>query len=97
MLELAPTLGYTVSEERIPVDQVLSDLASGKITESFGMGTAAVIAPVGKLGYKGKDHVVNGGEVGPVSKHLYQALTDIQYGRSPDPFGWTMKITVPGV
>jgi branched-chain amino acid aminotransferase len=92
VLELAPSLGYTVAEERISIDQVLADLASGKITEAFGMGTAAVIAPVGRFGYKGQDYLVNNDTVGPVSHHLYQALTDIQYGRAPDPFGWTMKI-----
>ena len=27
-----------------------------------------------------------------LSAHLRQALTDIQYGRAPDPYGWTMKI-----
>jgi len=92
VLELAPTLGYTVSEERISIDQVLKDLASGAITESFGMGTAAVIAPVGRFGYKGRDYLVNNNEVGPVAHHLYKTLTDIQYGRAPDPFGWTLRI-----
>lgn len=92
VLELAPTLGYTVSEERIAVDQVIKDLQSGAITEAFGMGTAAVIAPVGKFGYKGADYLVGGNTVGPVSRALYKALTDIQYGRSVDPFGWTLTI-----
>jgi branched-chain amino acid aminotransferase len=95
VLELAPTLGYTMSEEQIAVDTVLADISSGKITEVFGMGTAAVIAPVGKFGYKGKDYVINNSQVGPIAMHLYQSLTDLQYGRAPDPFGWTMKIEVP--
>jgi branched-chain amino acid aminotransferase len=92
VLELAPTLGYTVAEERIPVEQVLKDVESGAITEAFGMGTAAVIAPVGKFGYKGRDYLVNGNSVGPMARALYQALTDIQYGRAADPFGWTMTV-----
>ncbi len=36
--------------------------------------------------------VINNGEVGPVARHLFQQLTDIQYGRIPDPFGWTYSI-----
>jgi branched-chain amino acid aminotransferase len=94
LLKLAPALGYTMSEERLDVNQVLKDIESGKITESFGIGTAAVIAPVGKFGYKGKDYVLNNMQTGPVAKHLYKALTDLQYGRAPDPFGWTLKIEV---
>lgn len=94
VLKLAPDLGYTVSEERIEVNQVLRDLEAGKITEAFGMGTAAVIAPVGKFGYQEKEHIVNGNQVGPIAKHLFQTLTDIQYGRIPDPYGWTHTINV---
>ncbi len=92
VLEMAPTLGYTMTEERIAIDDVLRDIKSGDITEVFGMGTAAVIAPVGKFGYKGVDYIVNNNEVGPVARDLYQRLTDLQYGRAPDPFGWTMTI-----
>ncbi|MCA9937751.1 MAG: branched-chain amino acid aminotransferase [Anaerolineales bacterium] len=92
VLTLAPTLGYETSEARIDVYEMLADIESGKITEVFGCGTAAVIAPVGKFGYLDKEYIINGHKPGPVTTHLYQALTDIQYGRSKDPFGWTMKI-----
>lgn len=93
VLTLAPTLGYAISEERIDVYEMLADLESGKITEVFGCGTAAVIAPVGKFGFKDKEYIINNHEPGPVTTRLYQALTDIQYGRADDPFYWTMKIS----
>lgn len=92
VLKLAPDLDYTVSEERIDVNQVLADIRSGRITEAFGIGTAAVIAPVGKLGAEDEAVTINGNEPGPVARRLYQALTDIQYGRAPDPYGWTLTI-----
>lgn len=92
VLKLAPDIGFTISEERLDVHEILKDIAAGKITEAFGIGTAAVIAPVGRFGYQGKDYVVGGGEVGPVAAKLRQSLTDLQYGRAPDPYGWTMKI-----
>lgn len=94
ILKLAPTLGYTVTEDKIDLQDVLRDIESGKITEVFGMGTAAVVAPVDKMGYEGKDYIVKSAP-GPVAQHLFKALTDIQYGRVPDPFGWTLKIEVP--
>ena len=31
-------------------------------------------------------------ELGAPIAHLRQSLTDLQYGRAPDPYGWTMKI-----
>jgi len=94
VLKLAPDLGYTIEEARVEISDVLRDLASGAITEAFGLGTAAVVAPVNKFGYKEKEYVVGSGESGPVAKHLFQTLTDIQYGRVADPYGWTHTIRV---
>ena len=94
VLELGKDLGYEVEETAVDVHEMLADVKSGKITEVFGCGTAAVIAPVGKFGFQDEEYTINNYEVGPVSKHLYQELTDIQYGRIPDRFGWTYTIEV---
>jgi branched-chain amino acid aminotransferase len=95
VLKLAPDLGYPIEEARLDIYDILRDLETGEITEAFGLGTAAVVAPVKEFGYKGKDYVVGSGESGPVAKHLFQTLTDIQYGRIADPYGWTHTIQVP--
>jgi len=97
LLKLAPDLGYAVAEERIDISEVIRDLASGEITEAFGMGTGAVIAPVGQLSYQGRTHSVGSGEPGPVARQLYKGLTDIQYGRVADPYGWTRIIQITTV
>ncbi len=94
VLQLAPDLGYEVSEETLDVTEMLADLKAGKITEVFGCGTAAVIAPVGKFGYKEETYLINDNQSGPVSRHLFEQLTGIQNGRLPDPYGWTHTITV---
>ena len=92
VLKLAPDLGYEVGEEAVDVFQMLADLKSGRITEVFGCGTAAVIAPVGKFGLQNEEYFINENQPGPVSKKLFQSLTDIQYGRVEDPYGWTLRI-----
>ena len=94
VIHMAPDLGYTISEERIDVNEMLADVRNGRITEVFGCGTAAVIAPVGKFGYRHEEYVINDYEVGSVSQRLYQELTDIQFGRKADPYGWTYVIEV---
>ena len=96
VIELGRHLGYEVAEEPVDVHQMLTDVKSGRITEVFGCGTAAVIAPVGKFGFHDEAIIINGNEPGPVAHHLYQQLTDIQFGRAPDPFGWTQTIRVNG-
>jgi len=95
VLELGADLGYEVAEEPVDVHEMLVGIESGKVTEVFGCGTAAVIAPVGKFGFQDKEYVINDFEVGPISRHLYEELTGIQYGRIPDRFGWTYTIEVP--
>jgi branched-chain amino acid aminotransferase len=96
VIQLGRDLGYEVSEEPIDVHEMLADVRSGRVTEVFGCGTAAVIAPVGKFGYRGEEYVINGYEVGPVSRHLYEELTGIQFGSRPDPYGWIHTIDVDG-
>ena len=94
LLKLAPDLGYSVTEDRIDIRDVLRDIETGMIAEAFGIGTGAVIAPVGRFGYQGRDYTVGSGEPGPVARKLLMSLTDIQYGRAPDPFGWTRLVNV---
>ena len=50
--------GYTVTEKRITVDEVMKAAKDGSLTEMFGVGTAAIVSPVGTLGYKGEDVVI---------------------------------------
>jgi len=92
VIELALDLGYEVSEETLDVHDVLADIESGKITEVFGCGTAAVVSPVGSFGYKDKAYVINNNETGPVAEKVYEQLTGIQYGLIEDRFGWTRTI-----
>jgi branched-chain amino acid aminotransferase len=85
-----------VEERAVDVFEMLEDVRSGKITEVFGCGTAAIIAPVGKLGYKDEELIINNFECGLVAQHLYRELTDIQFGRVKDRFNWTYTIEANG-
>jgi branched-chain amino acid aminotransferase len=88
VLELALDLGIEAQERKITMDEVVDGIASGKLSEIFGAGTAAVISPVGKIAFRGQDHVVNGNQTGPWAKKFYDTLTGIQYGEMADLHGW---------
>ncbi|MEC9361431.1 MAG: branched-chain amino acid aminotransferase [SAR324 cluster bacterium] len=92
VLELGKYWGLEVSERRIPIDEILTGLKDGSVTEIFGAGTAAVISPVGVLSYKEEEYHVGNGKTGPVATRFYDQLTGIQYGKEPDPFGWVETI-----
>jgi branched-chain amino acid aminotransferase len=80
--------GFAVNERRILVEELLRARKSGALKEVFGTGTAAVISPVGELGWKDQRFAVGDGQSGDISQRLFKAITDIQYGRAPDPDGW---------
>lgn len=93
VITAAKDLGITVEEKRISIDEITTGVNSGKITECFGSGTACVITPVGQLGYKGKEYVMNNSKTGPITQKIYGTITGIQYGKIKDKFGWIKKIT----
>lgn len=94
ILRLAPDLGFSVHEERIELAELLRDVERGEVSEVFCIGTAAVVAPIGRIGFQGRDYTPPGTAEATVTRRLYQALTDIQYGRVPDRYGWSVPLDV---
>lgn len=92
VITLGRDLGYQVSEAHVDIYEVLADIDAGRITEVFGCGTAAVIAPVGKFGFRDREYIINDYECGPVAQQLYDELTGIQFGHIPDRFNWTHRV-----
>lgn len=92
IIRLASHLGYQISEEKISIDDVLSDARSGKLTEVFGCGTAAVVSPVNALITDKETFQIADGKPGAVSLKLKNTLIDIQSGAIEDPFGWRYEI-----
>jgi branched-chain amino acid aminotransferase len=92
LLTLGRDLGYDTAERRVTVDDWRSGLASGRITEVFACGTAAVITPVGTLKSREGELLINDGQMGPIAGRLREALLDIQYGRTPDRHGWLHEV-----
>ena len=93
VIRLAKHWHDNVSEKKISIDELMQTHAAGKLTEVFGSGTAAVISPVGEIKYGNQVITISGGEVGPVARKYYNAITDIQYGKTEDPLGWVVQVT----
>jgi branched-chain amino acid aminotransferase len=93
ILTLLRDWGIKTSERAISIDEVLAASKAGTLAEMWGTGTAAVVSPVGVLGYKGERITINGGETGPLTRKLYDSIVGIQYGESNDPHGWTTPVT----
>lgn len=91
-LELLKSWSIPVEERLITAEELFDAAESGKLEEAFGSGTAAVVSPIGEMGWGEKHVVVNGGKIGPLTQKLYDTLTAIQWGTQPDPFGWIVKL-----
>jgi len=89
MLTLARDGGFKVSERVFQVSEMLEWTKSGEAALS---GTAAVLAGVGTLIYRGTEHRVAGGEVGPLTRALRAQLVAIQQGEAADRHGWLERI-----
>ncbi|MBE6906067.1 MAG: branched-chain amino acid aminotransferase [Ruminococcaceae bacterium] len=88
VLEVLRSWGLKVSERRLSVDELMKAAQDGTLEEAWGTGTAAVISPIGELKCDDIVTTINGNKIGPLSQKLYDTLTDLQWGRSKDPFGW---------
>jgi branched-chain amino acid aminotransferase len=91
-ITLAKDKGYSVKEEALLIDDIIKGIHDGSVSEIFGAGTAASIAPVGSLYYKGEFHDANNFQIGPVTKEFYKELTDIQWGRKEDKYDWIYRV-----
>jgi branched-chain amino acid aminotransferase len=92
VLQLSSHWGLKAVERPVDIEEVIDSCRSGRLKEMFATGTAAVISPVGEIGYKGSDYQIADGGVGELSQKLYDEITGIQYGHRDDPFGWRMRL-----
>jgi branched-chain amino acid aminotransferase len=93
LLQLARRQGIAVEERPVSIEEIYDGIESGRLTEALACGTAAVIAAIGRFRREdGGEIAVGDGSAGPVARALYDELTGIQYGRRPDPCGWTREV-----
>ncbi len=91
-IHLLREMGYTVEERKLSIDEVEKAYSEGKLNEAFGTGTAAVVSPMGLLDNGKEKMIINNQEIGPIAQKLYDTLTSIQWGKTEDKYGWTVKV-----
>jgi branched-chain amino acid aminotransferase len=91
IIEIAKSEGIPVEVRPITVTEVVAAAKNGSLKEMFGAGTAAVVSPISAFGHKGTDYELPELENNYASL-LKQRITDIQYNRTSDPFGWRYNI-----
>ena len=86
IITLAKDLGFDVEERRVDVDEWRKGVETGRITEVFACGTAAIVTSVGALRWRGGEVELRSGNA--MATKLRDALVAIQQGRAEDRYGW---------
>ncbi|WP_298472790.1 branched-chain amino acid aminotransferase [uncultured Maribacter sp.] len=91
ILEIAKDEGIKAEVRKITVSEVVAAAKDGSLKEMFGAGTAAVISPIAGFGFRNTDYDLPEIE-DSIAERLKKRITDIQYNRAEDTFGWRYKV-----
>jgi branched-chain amino acid aminotransferase len=94
LITLAKDMGVEVEERRVSVEEIEKGFRNGDVTEAFGSGTAAVVAPIAVIHIHGTDL-----EIPEPGKESFQLrvkakLNSIRMGLEPDRHNWNYVIRV---
>ena len=92
VVEVALDWGMPVEERKVSVDEIIDAIKSGSLTEVFGAGTAATIAQIQKIGFRGQLFDLTPVESREFSNKVYNYLNDLKVGKVADKFHWIRKI-----
>lgn len=92
LLVLAEEMGFTIEERKISVDELQLAFLNRTITEAFGAGTAAVVAPVSTIGIDGRDHHLPAYTEANIMFKLKNRLENIRAGRERDIYNWNVVV-----
>jgi branched-chain amino acid aminotransferase len=91
-LTLLREMGILAEERQISIDEIVSAHAAGKLTEAFGAGTAAIVAPIACIRYRERDLPFPAPTDSSVAARLRARLVSIQTGREPDTHQWLLPV-----
>jgi branched-chain amino acid aminotransferase len=91
VLEVAQQWGFEIEERKISVKEVIEAVKNGSCTEAFGAGTAATIAHIHKIGFRGDDFILPAIETRTFSLRMSKYLSDLKSGVVEDEWGWLLK------
>ncbi len=88
---LAKDAGLEVEVRRVSVAEIKEAARNNSLKEIFGAGTAAVVTQIS--GFEHDDDIFDLEMMDDsYAQRFKKALTDIQYNKSADPYGWRYKV-----
>jgi len=88
LLALAADLNFKIEERPISTDELEKAFHNKTITEAFGVGTAAVVAPIGVIGLNDVDYHLPEYSHENLMNKMKSKLDRIRTGEENDVNGW---------
>jgi len=92
LLALAKDMNYIIEERPVNIDELEKAFADKSITEAFGAGTAAVVAPIQLIHINGKDFQLPAYAPNSIADTLKRKLEMIRTGKEPDMHNWNFVL-----
>lgn len=92
LLTLATDLGYKTEERQVSIEELEKAFRNKTISEAFGAGTAAVVAPIQTIHINGIDYHLPGYNNESLLSRIKQQLEKIRTGLAEDVHGWNCII-----
>jgi branched-chain amino acid aminotransferase len=92
VVEIARHWGIEVEERKVTVEEIITALRDGRIQDAFGAGTAATIAPIAKIGFRGDLFELPPLESRELSIKIKAYLSDLKSGKIEDEMNWCVRV-----
>jgi branched-chain amino acid aminotransferase len=92
VVKLLRAMDIPVEERPITITEIIDAHRTGRLTESFGTGTAATIAHIDRITHDGLDLTLPPVTERRVASAVLEELTQLRTGSVPDPYGWIVPI-----
>jgi branched-chain amino acid aminotransferase len=94
VLTLLREMGVPVEERPIAIDEVFDAHAAGRLQGGAGVGTAATIAPLGRLRHRDREIMLPPMTADSALARVGAELDAIRTGRVPDRHGWMLAVEI---
>lgn len=92
VVEIAKDWGVEVQERKIEVNEIFEALKNGSLTEAFGAGTAATIAPISSIAINGDNYKIPESKDHHFHSKVLKYLSEYKMGKHLDKFNWIVKV-----
>ena len=92
IISVCPELDIDIEIRKISVKEIIDALGNGSMTEAFGAGTAATIAPIKTIAFQSKKYNLPENNKISFSKKILDYLNNLKFGKIDDKFNWVNKL-----